>query len=147
MTTEKARERAAELSKEFYAKDDAVGWFDALYREAGGDAEKLPWGDLIANPHFTRWLEKHETGGAGKTAIVVGCGLGDDAEELARREFAVTAFDVSPKAVEWARAIHPNTKVNYLVADLFNLPEELKNKFDFVLEIYTIQALPLSMRE
>jgi hypothetical protein len=28
------------------------------------------------------------------------------------------------------------------VADLFNPPSEWKHHFDFVLEIYTIQALP-----
>ncbi|MGI9034974.1 MAG: class I SAM-dependent methyltransferase [Pyrinomonadaceae bacterium] len=147
MTDEKARERTAELSGEFYAKGDAVGWFDALYREAAGDTEKIPWADLETNPSFKAWLEKNEMSGAGKTAAVVGCGLGDDAEELADYEFEVTGFDVSPKAIEWAEKIHPNTKVNYLTADLFALPDELKNKFDFVLEVYTIQALPLKVRE
>lgn len=147
MTIEKARARAAELSGEFYAWDDATGWFDALYTEARGDAQKLPWGDLKTNPNFTAWLETHELNGAGKTAAVVGCGLGDDAEELAAHNFKVTAFDISPKAIEWAKRLYPATKVDYLVADLFALPDELKSKFDFVLEIYTIQALPLNLRE
>ena len=31
--------------------------------------------------------------------------------------------------------------------DLFALPDELKGKFDFVLEVYTIQALPLDLRD
>ena len=147
MTTDKARERAAELSGEFYAKDDATGWFDRLYAEADGDTEKIPWADLETNPSFVAWLAKRDLNGAGKTAVVVGCGLGDDAEELAKLGFAVTGFDISPKAIEWAKKIHPATKVNYLVADLFDLPDDLENKFDFVLEIYTIQALPLSVRE
>ena len=147
MTIEKARERTAEIADEYYAKDDATGWFDALYREADGDAEKIPWGDLKANLSFGSWLEKHALDGTGKKAVVVGCGLGDDAEKLSEYNFEVTGFDISPKAIEWAKRIHPETKVNYLVADLFNLPDEMKEAFDFVLEIYTIQALPLNLRE
>ena len=147
MTNDKARARAAELSEEFYAKGDATGWFDALYGEAGGEAAKLPWGNLETNPSFKSWLEKRDLGGTVKTAVVVGCGLGDDAEELANHGFAVTSFDISPKGIEWARRLHPESKVNYLVADLFALPNEMKQAFDFVLEIYTIQALPLDVRE
>ena len=144
---EKARERVEEIFREFKAKGDATGWFDALYREAEGDAQKIPWADLEPNPHFAAWLEKHKPDGTGKKAIVVGCGLGDDAEELARFGFQVTAFDISPKAIEWAREIHPETTVDHHVADLFDLPKEWKEKFDFVLEVYTVQALPLHLRE
>ncbi|MGI8494237.1 MAG: class I SAM-dependent methyltransferase, partial [Pyrinomonadaceae bacterium] len=147
MTIEEARARAAEISRAFYEKGDATGWFDALYAEAGGDESKIPWADLEPNPNFVAWLEKNPLDGAGKKGIVVGCGLGDDAEELARFDFQVTAFDISPKAIEWAKKIHPETKVNYSVEDLFNLPEKFKNAFDFVLEVYTVQALPVSLRE
>lgn len=147
MTEDKSRERVAELSKEFYDKGDATGWFDALYAEADGDFSQIPWADLEANPHFVSWLEKHMLDGANKKAIVVGCGLGDDAEKLAEYGFEVTAFDVSPKGIEWAKRLHPESKVNYSVADLFDLPDELKAKYDFILEIHTIQALPVSVRE
>lgn len=147
MTIEEARARAAQISREFYDKGDATGWFDALYAEAGGNPSKIPWADLEPNPNFVGWLEKHPLDGAGKKAIVVGCGLGDDSEELARFNFQVTAFDISPKAIEWAKKIHPETKVNYLVADLFDLPDEFKGAFDFVPEVYTVQALPLDLRD
>ena len=145
--TDESRERAEEIARAFYERGNPTGWFDALYREVEGNHEKIPWADLEPNPHYVAWLEKHQPRGAGKKALVVGCGLGDDAEELARYDFEVTAFDISPKGIEWARAIHPETKVNYLVADLFELPEEWKGAFDFVLEVYTIQALPLELRE
>jgi SAM-dependent methyltransferase len=147
MTAEEARERAEEIFHEFKNKGDVTGWFEALYREAEGDVEKIPWADLEPNPHFVAWLEKHKPNGAGKKAVVIGCGLGDDAEELARYNFQVTAFDISPKAIEWAREIHPETKVDYHVANLFDLPDEWKGIFDFVLEVYTVQALPLNLRE
>lgn len=147
MTTDEARARAEKISREFYEKGDATGWFEQLYTEAEGNPSKIPWTDLEPNPNFVAWTKNHPLDGAGKKAIVVGCGLGDDAEEMAGYNFDVTAFDISPKAIEWARKIHPETKVNYLVADLFDLPEEFKNAFDFVLEVYTVQALPLNLRE
>lgn len=147
MTNDEARERTEKIAREFYAKGDATGWFDKLYQEADGNAEKIPWADLEANPHFVAWLEKHKPNGTDKKAIVIGCGLGDDAEELARYGFSVTAFDISPKAIQWAKEIHPETKVDYRIADLFDLPDEWKGRFDFVLEVYTVQALPLDLRE
>jgi hypothetical protein len=36
--------------------------------------------------------------------------------------------------------------VEYRVADLLNAPETWKGKFDFVLEAYTVQALPKELR-
>ena len=33
-------------------------------------------------------------------------GLGDDAEELVRRGFDVTAFDISDTAIQWFDAVH-----------------------------------------
>ncbi len=78
---------------------------------------------------------------------MLGCGLGDDAEKLAELGFKVTAFDVSPTAIEWAKQRFPQSNVDYQAADLFKLPAEWQGQFDFVLEIYTIQVLPLSVRE
>lgn len=147
MTTDKARERTEAIFREFNNRGDATGWFEALYREADGDNEKIPWADLEPNPNLVAWIEKHKPDGAGRKAVVIGCGLGDDAEELAQNGFSVTAFDISPKAIEWAKKLHPETKVDYRVADLFDLGVELKGKFDFVLEVYTVQALPLDLRE
>lgn len=40
----------------------------------------------------------------------------------------------------------PQSTVNYLVADLFNLDPQWQGKFDFVFECRTIQALPLNVR-
>jgi SAM-dependent methyltransferase len=79
-------------------------------------------------------------------AIVVGCGLGDDAEELTRRGFAVTAFDVSPSAIEWCKRRFTSSPVKYQQADLFTLPADWSGAFNFVFEAYTIQALPRSIR-
>jgi SAM-dependent methyltransferase len=85
--------------------------------------------------------------GAGCRALEVGCGLGDDAEDLARRGFAVTAFDVSATAIDWCRRRFPGSPVEYVVADLLNPPAEWARAFDFVQESYTLQVLPPDVRE
>ncbi|MER3478526.1 MAG: SAM-dependent methyltransferase, partial [Leptolyngbya sp. ERB_1_2] len=58
----------------------------------------------------------------------------------------VTGFDISESAIEWCRKRFPDSLVTYQVADLFALPEAWKSAFDFVLESYTIQAMPPEVR-
>lgn len=140
------REHTRQLAETYLEKGDATGWFDALYREAAGDNEKIPWADLEPNRYFRAWAEKTDLTGENRNALVVGCGLGDDARYLHDLGFRVTAFDISPTAIEWARRLHHETDINFLVADLFHPPKEWFQAFDFVLEIYTIQPLPMEMR-
>jgi hypothetical protein len=74
---------------------------------------------------------------------VVGCGLGDDAEWLAARGMAVTAFDIAPSAISACGQRFSDSSVNYLVADLLNLPTQwVQERFDLVVEAYTVQVLP-----
>jgi SAM-dependent methyltransferase len=78
--------------------------------------------------------------------VVVGCGLGGDAEFLARLGFAVVGFDFSAPAIEAARALNPTSTVDYEVADLLALPEGWLAGFDLVVESLTVQSLPRSIR-
>lgn len=135
-----------ELIREHYKKKDYVGWFEALYSGAGRDTGKIPWADRRPNANLIAWLDREQIRGQGRSAVVVGCGLGDDAELLARHGFKVTAFDVSSSAIEWAKQRFPRTSVTYAQADLFNLPAEWVGGFEFVFEAYTIQALPQLVR-
>lgn len=162
------RARAREIAAEFAEKGDSVGWFEAFYREAAGDNEKISWADLEPNRFFKAWAEQSGLKGNGRRALVVGCGLGDDAFYLDDLGFEVTAFDISPTAIEWAKKLSKDRQVRFYVADLFDVPEDWKwskeshaapsasasgnassdraGGFDFVLEVYTIQPLPLEMR-
>lgn len=94
-----SRHRVQQLASEFLARADVQGWFEALYMEAGNDYAVVPWADLAPNPNLVDWSIAQGLKGAGKTALVVGCGYGDDAEFLAELGFEVVAFDVSPTAI------------------------------------------------
>jgi 2-polyprenyl-3-methyl-5-hydroxy-6-metoxy-1,4-benzoquinol methylase len=115
-------------------------WFEAVYALADGDPAGVPWAHLEPRPALEDWLQAHSL--AGRRALDVGCGLGDNAEALARAGARVTAFDLVERAVQWARERFPQSKVDYRVADLFNAPDEWRGAFDLVHELYTLQALP-----
>lgn len=118
------------------------GWFEGLYADAAKGEARVPWAFMEPNSLLVQWLDKKAIDGSGQTALVVGCGLGDDAEALAERGFQVTAFDISETAIQWAKERFPETSVSYQAADLFDTPEDWRGAFDFVLEIRTIQSMP-----
>jgi len=119
--------------------------FDEIYARARSDFAAVPWAELVAHPALVASLDRQPPS-LGRAALVIGCGLGDDAEELARRGFRVTAFDVSPTAIDWCRERFPASSVEYEVADLFGLPDAWRDAFDLVVEIRTLQSLPPSRR-
>jgi len=143
---EERRARVRAIQEEFAARGDTFGWFDALYKEAAGDNDVIPWADLEPNSYFRRWAEKTGLKGNGRSALVVGCGLGDDAKYLHDLGFKVTAFDISPTAIEWAKKLYGDNDITFEVMDLFQPLRGWLGAFDLVLEIYTIQPLPLEMR-
>ncbi|MBM4106077.1 MAG: class I SAM-dependent methyltransferase [Phycisphaerae bacterium] len=120
--------------------------FERLYVEAGGDAARVPWARSIPDPALLEWLDRdaHAVLRAGCRACVVGCGLGDDARELSRRGFDVTAFDLSPTAVAWARRLDPEHEASYVEGDLFSPPSRWLRRFDLVVDAFCLQSMPPS---
>ncbi len=141
------RARARELAEQFAAGGDVLGWFEELYIEAAGDNDKIPWADLEPNRYLRAYAETTGLRGDGRSALVVGCGLGDDARYLHELGFKVTAFDISPTAIEWAKRLHADTDIRFEVMDLFEPFRGWLGTFEFVLEVYTIQPLPMAMRD
>ncbi|MEP2707528.1 MAG: class I SAM-dependent methyltransferase [Roseibium sp.] len=142
---DEARQRIDELTgAKGGAVDDRLNWFHAVYKEAGGDAAAVPWADLAPKQALLDWLAEHP--GKGRTAIDIGCGLGDNAEALAGARYQTTAFDLSPDAISWAKRRFPASKVTYKAADLFKLSQKWTGAFDLVHECYTIQALDGELR-
>ncbi|HLZ62875.1 MAG TPA: class I SAM-dependent methyltransferase [Ktedonosporobacter sp.] len=137
-----ARKRVKQLAAEFTKKGDPTGWFEVLYKAAQGNEEGIPWAEMTASPLLIEWATRYNLRGEGKRALVVGCGLGEDAEAIARLGFTVTAFDISPTAINWCQRRFPTSQVHYTVADVLKLPEEWSQHFDFIVEIFTLQSLP-----
>jgi SAM-dependent methyltransferase len=140
------RSRARQLAAEYIGKGDPTGWFEALYREAEHGESEVPWDDGRPNAHLLAFWDARAMEAKGKSAMVVACGLGDDAEQVAAWGFRTTAFDISPSAIKAARSRFPNTNVNYVAADLLNAPADWDGGFDFVFETNTLQALPAELR-
>jgi hypothetical protein len=140
------RDEVRRLAQESIARGDATGWFEELYRRASGSWDRVPWADLAANPHLLDWLGTSAALPRGGTCLVVGCGLGDDAEALSAAGFEVLAFDVSPTAIEASRARFPGSRVEYAVADVLAPPPSWRRRFDLVFESYTLQVLPDTVR-
>jgi SAM-dependent methyltransferase len=140
------RTRARELAAEFNRKGDPTGWFEALYREAEAGKSVVPWVDLCSNPYLLGFWKAHPQPTAGKSALVIGCALGDDAEVLASWGFQATAFDISETAIRGARKRYPKSTVEYHAANLLDPPSDWRNYFDFVFEANTLQVLPAELR-
>lgn len=147
MTSRRREDELRAIIDDALSRDDVTGWFEPLYERARGDATAVPWARQRPHGYLVTWLDQHVGRAGSGRAVVVGCGLGDDAEELARRGFDVTAFDVSETAIRWAQRRFPTSKVDYRVADLLALPEEWRGGFDLVVETRTVQSLPEPARD
>jgi SAM-dependent methyltransferase len=116
--------------------------FEAMYAGAEAGAAKPPWDYGAPRPQLVEWAEAQDLAGGGRKALVVGCGYGADAEFLALLGFRTTAFDFAPTAIAGARREYPASEVNYLVADVLDLPREWQGTFDRVVESLTVQSMP-----
>jgi SAM-dependent methyltransferase len=142
-----ARERVRSLGRASAARGEPTAWFDRVYKDAGGDPTLVPWADLRPHPALAELLAAPGATDGVRRALVVGCGLGHDAEAVvAAGVDDVLAFDVSPEAVAWARRLHPESRVRYEVADLLAPPPSWRGAFDLVVESTTLQALPPDAR-
>jgi SAM-dependent methyltransferase len=129
------------------SEHEDTAWFERLYASAEAGEASVPWFRGGPNPFLEQWVREEAGDGAGRRALVIGTALGDDAELLAARGFAVTAFDIAPTAIAGARRRFPASPVEYVVADLLDLPPEWRGAFDLVAEAITVQALPPSLRD
>ena len=134
--------KAGELAGPAIANGESTAWFDRLYAAGAAGEVSMPWDRDEPQPLLRDWTRREQVKGRDKRAVVVGCGLGADAEYLATLGFDTIGFDVSPTAVRLARERHPDSTVDYRVADLLDLPEEWHHAFDLVVEVFTLQALP-----
>ncbi len=94
---------------------------------------ELPWDSGIRSRELARVLSEHHI--APCRAGELGCGTGTNAVFLAQEGFDVTAFDLSPTAIELAnrRAEAANVNARFLVADLIRFDLDVE-PFDFLFD-------------
>ena len=120
-------QHAASLSHAAIAAGDATAWFEQVYADAAAGKTSVPWdrgqaNELLVHRASGRYRDGPLRAADGANALVIGCGLGEDAEYIAGLGFATTAFDIAPTAIAVARSRFPNSPVDYQVADLLAPP-------------------------
>ncbi|GAA2335360.1 methyltransferase domain-containing protein [Saccharopolyspora halophila] len=135
---------ADRFAGEALAKGEPTGWFEPLYAAATAGAAIVPWDLEVPHALLPEWAQGVD--GSGRSALVIGCGYGRDAEFIDSLGFRTTAFDISETAIRDARQRHPDSDVEYVIADLLDPPAEWVGGFDLVLESITVQSMPLSLR-
>jgi len=122
-------------------------FFESVYKNADHDnLSAIPWATLAPNVYLETHLSMHDPV-SGKKALVIGCGLGDDALILEKHGYEVEAIDISPSAIALAKKRHPESKVDFHVGDIYDMPKSSIGKYDFVYEGLTIQSLPPADRK
>lgn len=141
------------LVEERLAAGDPCGWFERAYAAAVARGERLPWQEGAPHPWLAAWLDAPIHAPPGRRALLVGCGVGDDVAPLVARGYDVTALDIAPTAMAWARrrAAHRGDGSDRAVAwhtgDLLALDEALVGAFDLVVELHTVPWLPGVVRD
>jgi 2-polyprenyl-3-methyl-5-hydroxy-6-metoxy-1,4-benzoquinol methylase len=133
------------ITRKAYQNKKPLDWFEELYSASISDQVTIPWGNKAPNPHLVSWWEGNQVQEKSKT-LVIGCGLGDDAEFLSSKGLDVDAFDLSSTAIHLAKTRFKDSKVNYFQSDLFHLNRNMINAYDFIFEAYTLQAMPIDFR-
>ena len=131
------------MAREAESKSDPLIWFEELYKSSEGNEEMIPWSNGEPNHLLVKWLEGKLPQGR---ALVVGCGLGEDAAYLSELGWKVTAFDISPTAIRWASETYGNLDIEWRVEDLLKLPMEWQHRWDLVVEVHILQAIPEEVR-
>jgi methyltransferase family protein len=122
-----------------------MGWFERLYAAAEEGRAVIPWAHRAPHWMLVQWAETRALTGTGRRALVVGSGLGDDAEFISGLGFDTVAFDIAATAVRTARRRFPDSAVDYVTADLLDPPARWRWAFDLVVESRTVQSLPIPL--
>jgi methyl halide transferase len=78
--------------------------------------------------------------------LVPGCGLGHDARWLADHGCQVVGADLAPLAIERAQALDTDHRIDFRLANLFDLPQDMRSAFDKVWEHTCLSALTPELR-
>jgi SAM-dependent methyltransferase len=122
--------------------EDPTALFARLYAAVAAGQAEPPWDRGGPREALVEWTRRRRLRGDRRRALVVGCGLGGDAEFMAGLGFTTVAFDAVDTAIALARDRHPGSAVTYVVADVLDPPADWTQAFDLVVECLTVQSLP-----
>lgn len=85
----------------------------------------------------------------GKKILHLQCHFGQDSLSLARMGAKVTGVDFSPKAIERAKLLAKELgqEVDFILSDVYQLPEVLKGEFDMVFTSFGVLGWLRSMKD
>ena len=106
-------------------------------------AGDTPWDKGGPSPGLLEFLEKARVHGR---VLVPGCGHGHDVRALAATTEEVIGIDIAPSAVTAARSVPAVGRERYEVADLFDLPSDMRGSFDWVWEHTCFCAIDPKLR-
>jgi hypothetical protein len=81
------QQKIQELANQAIAEGNPSSWFEIVYSESLGDVNQVPWAKLTPHEYLQEWLHIHHPSQEKYKALVIGCGLGDDAEALAQKQY------------------------------------------------------------
>jgi SAM-dependent methyltransferase len=93
-----------------------------------------PWEKGAPAPPLLEWLGNRAA--LCGSVLVPGCGFGHDVRAIAAAfpTVKVVGLDIAPSALDTARRFPLAGRETYVLADLFDLPAELTNRFEWVFE-------------
>lgn len=110
-------------------------------------ASDTPWDKGYGAPPLSEYLEDPACVLLGARRVLVpGCGSGHDVRELARCGIPATGLDLSPTAIERARAVARVGGEDYVTGDLFARGWRVGRDFDAVWEHTCFCAIDPSLR-
>jgi SAM-dependent methyltransferase len=108
---------------------------DPQYWEQRYQENTAKWDIGMAAPPLASLLASSEAPIAGKTAVI-GCGQGHDAILFAKHGFDTIGFDFAPSAIALGQKLSKTMEISmqFLQRDIFELPQEFPNSFDYAIE-------------
>lgn len=101
-------------------------------------AEDTPWDHGEPAPPLREYLRMHRIEGK---VLVPGCGTGHDVRLLASQGAEVIGLDIAPGAIHKAEALPRQSREQYVLGDILNLPGHCIGAFDWVFEHTCLCAL------
>jgi methyl halide transferase len=107
-------------------------------------AGDMPWEKGAPSPGLVDYLAAHPRPG-GKI-LVPGCGYGHDVRAISGPGNEVAGIDIAPSAIKSADAFPKTGNESYRLANLFDLPPEMRGVYDWVWEHTCFCAIDPAMR-